>query len=154
MQTASKISDNSKKLLKELPQLSADELEYWVNYHNDAYFIKNAPEISDEVFDKLVETLRMVKPDAEVLSQIGSDIQLPRKSEGAVRHASPMLSLDKCYDDQTFSKWEEKISGEIRDFLTAGTDLEEIAGPEEKALISDGQRMIRISMPKITSTQP
>ena len=30
-----------------------------------------------------------------------------------VTHLRPMLSLDKCYDDETFFKWAEKIHGDL-----------------------------------------
>lgn len=102
------IQATSAKLLKDLPQLSADELEYWVRHHNEAYFEKSAPEISDEAFDKLVETLRMVKPDAAVLEELGE-----KPAAKSLVHKEPMLSLDKCYDDETFQRWREKIVGSI-----------------------------------------
>lgn len=102
----------SEKLIKDLPHLSADELEYWVRHHNDAYFLHNAPQITDEAFDKLVETLRMVKPDATVLQELGERVELSSESR-SLRHREPMLSLEKCYDDETFQKWRDKISGSI-----------------------------------------
>ncbi len=103
------IKARSEKLLQDLPQLSADELEFLVRHHNEAYFEKGEPEISDAAYDRLVETLRMVKPDSVVLEELG---ERP-KAEKSLFHKEPMLSLDKCYDDQTFVKWREKISGPV-----------------------------------------
>jgi DNA ligase (NAD+) len=108
MPNAKAIQIASEQLLKALPQASADELAYWVRYHNEAYFKRAAPEISDEAFDKLVETLRMVKPDAEVLEEMGEG-----SSDATLTHREPMLSLDKCYDHETFLKWRAKVAGPI-----------------------------------------
>jgi DNA ligase (NAD+) len=108
MPNLSPVQAQSEKLIKDLPQFSADELEYWVRHHNEAYFAKAAPEISDEAFDKLVETLRMVKPDAAVLEELGE-----RPAEKSLVHKESMLSLDKCYDDETFQKWREKVVGPL-----------------------------------------
>lgn len=94
-----------KNLLDELPNLGAEQLELLVRHHNKAYFELNAPEITDEEFDKLVGALRLSKPDSVVLDELGST--------GTIRHSRPMLSLDKCYDDDAFFKWREKIQGSL-----------------------------------------
>jgi DNA ligase (NAD+) len=110
----SQILKNSAALLGRLKTLSSDELEREVQHHNEAYFEKNSPEITDEAFDKLVEVLRKIKPDSPFLSRIGEQKRL---LEGAVFdrvvHKRPMLSLDKCYDDVNFEKWREKVRGGI-----------------------------------------
>lgn len=100
--------NTSDTILAKLPHLSVSELEELVRYHNDAYFQRNAPEISDELFDKLVETLRRKSPDSLMLQQVGSDLL----SQASVLHPRPMLSLDKCYDDETLKKWFDKIKGD------------------------------------------
>lgn len=79
-----------------------------MRHHNDAYFKKGEPEITDAAFDKLVETLRMVKADSTVLEELGE-----KPAEKSLVHKEPMLSLDKCYDDQSFLKWREKITGSL-----------------------------------------
>lgn len=103
-----KIIEASEKLIASLATLSEPELVRLIKLHNKNYFEFNAPEITDEAFDKLVETLRFVNPHAPVLSEIGS-----RSSAfgNEVVHALPMLSLEKCYDDASFLKWAKKING-------------------------------------------
>ncbi len=112
--TSQDILKKSTELLAQLSHMDADQLEQLVRHHNVAYFAQNAPEITDEAFDKLVEALRVARPESPVLDEIGVDI-----AEGgaanfdAVVHKRPMLSLDKCYDDATFLKWREKIRGPV-----------------------------------------
>jgi DNA ligase (NAD+) len=102
------IPENSALLLNRLSQLSTPELEELIVYHNEKYFVDVAPEISDEAFDKLVEALRFKHPSSPVLLELG---EKAFKSE--VIHQQPMLSLDKCYDDETFRKWADKIHGDM-----------------------------------------
>lgn len=91
-------------------KLSIKELEEVVRKHNELYFLKQQPEISDEEFDRLVEILKKKKPDSAALQEIGSDIAL---SEKTVRHEVPMLSLDKCYEEKDLLHWASKFEGKI-----------------------------------------
>jgi len=106
MTQSEQIRKNSLELLERLAGLNSQELEDLVALHNDLYFNQNVPEISDEAYDKLVEALRLVKPQSSVLRQIGA----PGVAK-AVAHKHPMLSLDKCYDDEAFMRWREKLVG-------------------------------------------
>lgn len=81
-----------------------------VRHHNEAYFVQNAPEISDPAFDQLVETLRKVKPTSSVLDELVEGVVNTSK---VVAHSEPMLSLDKCYDFKKFSAWYQKFGGEV-----------------------------------------
>lgn len=106
MTTSDQIKINSEHLLKKLAKLSESELSALVLHHNQKYFQANQPEITDEAFDKLVEALRFINPDAPALLEIGS-----KEVASEIIHQEPMLSLEKCYDDATFFKWAHKISG-------------------------------------------
>ena len=103
---------NDESLLSRLSSLSANELETLVRHHNRAYWEQNTPEISDFAYDKLVEALRVARPDAAVLNELGeSPGGQSERRFGSVTHERPMLSLDKCYDDETLARWAEKIQG-------------------------------------------
>lgn len=95
---------------KRYDEMEISELEKLVRRHNRLYFVEKMPEISDAEFDLLIETLKRRKPSSAVLNEIGSDL-----SEGAekVRHAVPMLSLDKAYDEKTMKNWASKFKGGI-----------------------------------------
>ncbi len=86
------------------------ELEKAIRHHNQLYFEKNAPEISDYEFDRLVEKLKKLKPDSPVLTEIPSE---GGKEFKKVRHTSEMLSLDKCYNDEDLFDWVEKFEGDL-----------------------------------------
>src|SRR3989338_8239627 len=96
--------------MKNWNKLSIGELEEAVRKHNNLYFVQHKPEISDAEFDRLVETLKKRKPDSPVLGEVGSDVGVVGKT---VRHAIPMLSLDKCYSEKELNHWVEKIDGKI-----------------------------------------
>lgn len=94
--------------------MSVEQLETAVKYHNAKYWVDNATEISDPEFDRLVEKLREKAPDSEVLDAIGpagagveTASDLPK-----IHHDPPMLSLDKCYDEDTLVKWFGKFEGD------------------------------------------
>ena len=100
------VSTSSKSLLQKLATLGADELEKLVEHHNALYWDKADPEIDDPTFDKLVEALRVAKPKAKILQKMGES-----RFGSDVKHERPMLSLDKCYDDDTLLKWAGAIKG-------------------------------------------
>lgn len=85
------------------------ELEAEVRRHNRLYFVEHKPEISDVEFDRLVEKLRRLAPNSPALTELMSDA---RATGVKVRHATPMLSLDKCYDEKALMDWAEKFEGE------------------------------------------
>ncbi len=78
-----------------LAAMDADTLEAELRRHNRLYWDLARPEISDYDYDRLVERLRALRPDAPALQEMGpSGVGLIGE---AVQHAAPMLSLDKCY---------------------------------------------------------
>lgn len=110
MTTNPTIKANSENLLKRLAALSEPELSALIRYHNRRYFLDNAPEITDEAFDKLVEALRFINEHADALAEIGQKAAA-EVFGNEVNHEEAMLSLEKCYDDATFTKWASKING-------------------------------------------
>lgn len=91
-------------------KMSLKDLEKALRRHNELYFVKHSPEISDEEFDRLVETLRKKKSDSPVLQEIGSDIAPASKTH---LHETPMLSLDKCYSEEDLLHWASKFEGGV-----------------------------------------
>jgi len=90
--------------------MKTGELEAEVERHNRLYFRDNAPQISDYEFDSLVEELRRRRPESKILSKIISDA---KPGGGKIRHQTPMLSLDKCYDEKALSSWAGKFNGAV-----------------------------------------
>ena len=88
--------------------LSITELENLVKKHNSLYWDLNTPEISDVEYDALVEQLRAVAPASPVLSSLGTSTFAEIGME--VHHSKPMLSLDKCYNEDDLKKWSRSFS--------------------------------------------
>ncbi len=119
--------------LDTLAELDADGLERAIIAHNYHYWVRAQPHISDYEYDQLVERLRAVAPASPVIDAVGlggaiadasmrARIQdvidafpVPQHMETGQRvaHDVPMLSLDKCYDEETLQKWFEKFEGDV-----------------------------------------
>lgn len=90
------IDDDAGLSEKQIAALEAD-----IKKHNALYWEYARPEIADVEFDRLCRKLAAVKPESSVLAHLGP----PASSSETVRHAQPMLSLDKCYDDDELLRW-------------------------------------------------
>lgn len=86
------------------------ELEASIRHHNALYWDEHKPEISDYEYDKLVVRLQALAPDSKVLEEMGA--KAPSLG-AAVRHAEPMLSLDKCYEGDDLVAWAKTFQGKV-----------------------------------------
>ncbi len=110
-----------------LPTLTTAELEVLLRRANREYWDNDAPTLTDPLYDRLVERMRKLDPEAVVLGEMG-----PSPSEGpkldadeAIRlapaerfgatvvHKRPMLSLGKCYNEADLLAWAAKINGDF-----------------------------------------
>ena len=89
-----------------IAELGVPELEALIRYHNKRYWELAEPEISDERYDELVRRLAELSPGHELLNEILSPAV---ESGGKVRHAEPMLSLDKAYSLDELLDWAKKF---------------------------------------------
>ncbi len=91
----------------DIDKLSKSELENLIRYHNQAYWDKGSPEISDVKYDSLIQALRSLDPENELISAIYT----PHVSSmGSVAHAEPLLSLDKAYSLGEIMDWARKYA--------------------------------------------
>jgi DNA ligase (NAD+) len=84
-----------------------------IRYHEDRYYLDDAPEISDAAFDDLMRELRaletahpeLVDPDSPT-QRVGG-----RPAEGfpTARHLMPMLSLDNAYSEDELREFHARI---------------------------------------------
>ena len=114
------MESNSGQGNEQWASMGVEELEVALRYHNRKYWVDNAPEISDPSYDRLVEALRDKAPDSAVLDAIGEGGAIADDGDEAmdadtvkVRHDPPMLSLDKCYEEDTLLKWFGKSEGDV-----------------------------------------
>ena len=89
------------------------ELRALIEYHNERYYLEDAPEISDAEFDGLVRELRELETAHPELVTPDSPTQRPGGEPAAtfapVRHVVPMLSLDNAFSDAEIEAWHERI---------------------------------------------
>lgn len=77
-----------------IKKLTLEELVQEIERHNKLYWEKNAPEISDEDYDLLLQRLEELDPENPLLDTVGSaDVA----SLGKVILNKPMISLEKTY---------------------------------------------------------
>ncbi|HSW58913.1 MAG TPA: NAD-dependent DNA ligase LigA [Dehalococcoidales bacterium] len=106
-------------------QQKIDQLRKELHYHNHLYYAKDAPEISDAEYDKLMHALRelerqypqLIAPDSPT-QRVGS---APVESLGIVEHRIPMLSLADVGNDEELEAWYKRVAklvpGEKFDFV-------------------------------------
>lgn len=83
------------------------ELEEQIRRADKAYWEENSPEIEDTEYDKLVEELRALDPENELVNAVHASGNLDTSK--LVKHPVPMLSLQKAYSLEEVKKWAEKV---------------------------------------------
>ena len=95
------------------PKKRIEELRRLIRRHNDLYYGKDDPEISDAEYDALVRELS----DLEASHPEFADADSPTEAVGAagfttfapVVHAVPMTSLDNAMDEDELRAWGERV---------------------------------------------
>lgn len=85
-----------------------------VERHARAYHEQDAPEIPDDVYDRLVRELREIEEahpewvgETSPTEQVGG---APSTAFQPVNHPTPMTSLDNVFDDAELAEWQEKLA--------------------------------------------
>ncbi len=95
------------------PKKRVEELRAQIREHNNLYYGKDSPEISDAEYDLLVRELR----DLEASHPELADAESPSEAVGSsdittfdpVVHAVPMTSLDNAMDEDELHAWGERV---------------------------------------------
>jgi len=90
-----------------------DELTELLNHHAHLYYVLDAPDISDEEYDRLYRELVELeerhpdwrRPDSPTL-RVGAP---PLEAFGQVQHRVPMLSLDNAFDEAELRAFDERL---------------------------------------------
>ena len=101
------------------PKKRVEELRTQIRQHNNLYYGKDSPEISDAEYDLLVRELR----DLEAAHPELADAESPSEAVGAadittfdpVVHAVPMTSLDNAMDEDELHAWGERVAKGLGD---------------------------------------
>src|SRR5215831_2229155 len=95
------------------PEERLRELRTAIRHHEECYYIRNAPEISDEQFDALLHELERLEAENPDLVTADSPTQRVggRLVEGfaTVEHKAPMLSLDNAYNEEELRAFDERV---------------------------------------------
>ena len=101
------------------PKKRVEELRAQIRQHNDLYYGKDSPEISDAEYDLMVRELR----DLEAAHPELADAESPTEAVGSadittfdpVVHAVPMTSLDNAMDEEELHAWGERVAKGLGD---------------------------------------
>jgi DNA ligase (NAD+) len=92
----------------------AAELREEVAYHNERYFLEDAPEVSDAEYDALMRELRQLETHYPSLIVADSPTQRPGGNVAStfapVKHRVPMLSLDNAFSRDELVAWTERLA--------------------------------------------
>jgi DNA ligase (NAD+) len=92
----------------------AAQLREEVAYHNERYFLDDAPEVSDAEYDALMRELRELEAQYPSLVVAESPTQRPGGTVAStfapVKHRVPMLSLDNAFSHDELVAWTERLA--------------------------------------------
>jgi DNA ligase (NAD+) len=95
------------------PEQRLKELRDAIRHHEECYYIRNAPEISDAEFDALLHELERLEAEHPDLVTADSPTQrvagAPVAGFATVEHLVPMLSLDNAYDDDELRAFDDRV---------------------------------------------
>lgn len=105
------------------PKKRVEQLRQQIRQHNDLYYGKDEPEISDAEYDMLVRELRDLEAEHPELA----DADSPSEAVGAagittfdpVVHAVPMTSLDNAMDEDELRAWGDRVAKGLGDVPVA-----------------------------------
>jgi DNA ligase (NAD+) len=91
-----------------------------IRRHEYLYYVLDQPEISDAVFDRLMEKLKKLEAEHPAMETPDSPTQrvggAPREGFQSVRHKTPMMSLDNAFSFQAIGDFNRRVTE------TAGRD--------------------------------
>lgn len=97
------------KLSKREAKKEIEALREGIEYHNHLYYVRNRPEISDALYDKLFKRLQELeeafpqyRSDASPTRRVGAP---PAKALKRVEHTAPMLSLNAAIEEEQIRDW-------------------------------------------------
>lgn len=85
--------------------------------HNRAYYIDDDPRISDAEYDRLFRELQAIEAEYPALMRLDSPTQRvgapPSDRFKSLKHATPMLSLGNCFDDDELAEFDRRARGAL-----------------------------------------
>jgi len=95
------------------PRDRIHQLRREIRHHEERYYVHDAPEVSDEHFDRLLHELERLEAEHPDLVVPDSPTQrvAGRPTEGfpTVEHLAQMLSLDNAYNEEELRAFDERV---------------------------------------------
>ncbi len=90
-----------------------EELRTELRRHEHLYYVMDAPAISDQEYDALMNELKRLETEYPELLTADSPTQRvggkPAEGFQKVRHSRPMLSLDNAYTEEELRDWDRRV---------------------------------------------
>lgn len=90
-----------------------EELRKLIIHHNERYYGKDSPEVSDAEYDELYSELVALEDQHPDLITPDSPTQKPGNAQestfASVEHLVPMLSLDNAFSDEELNAWGDRV---------------------------------------------
>lgn len=129
----------------DINQMNAIQLAELIEKNDKLYWELNAPAISDQEYDQLVNALRKLDPDHPLISRVNAAAV---ESSGKVHHKEPMLSLDKAYSLEEILSWAGKYARSPQEKLLIEPKYDGISASFDGTILStrgDGETGENIS---------
>ena len=114
----------TRRILREIDSLRRD-----IERHNRLYYVDDAPEISDNVYDGLMRRLQELEADYPGVVTASSPTQRvgakPLSAFGTVRHRQAMLSLSNGFSETEVREFNRRLEERLQ-----RTDLEYVVEPK------------------------
>jgi len=99
------------------PAARAAELREQIRYHDERYYVLDDPEITDDVYDKLLDELRAIEAEHPELLTPDSPTQRvggePVSKLTKVTHLQPMLSLANARSEEELRAWVDRMRNHL-----------------------------------------
>ena len=96
-----------------------EQLKKEIEHHNWLYYVKNAPKISDEEYDKLLRELIALEEKSPQFKTPDSPTQRvgasPQDEFKTVPHVKPMLSLDGTTEEEEVENFDRRIRDGLKE---------------------------------------
>jgi DNA ligase (NAD+) len=119
----------AQKPTKDQARKEIERLRRELEHHNYRYYVLDAPEISDQEYDRMMRRLQdleglypdLVTPESPT-QKVGAP---PRDEFGTVRHSIPMLSLQNAFADEELTEFDARVKR-----LLGTEDFDYVAEPK------------------------
>ena len=125
MNTDESIKKRAKNILNSIVFADTiNELKEVINYLDNKYYVDSETLVSDFEYDKLFDILNLIEKENPSLVSVDSPTQRVAKglsnNFSTVKHSAPMLSLDKCYNQEDLQSFDDSL----RKLVAEGEEIE------------------------------